>query len=100
MITIGSRAATILDTPNRSTSEVLLGGVTAAGGVRMFSAGLTPTVPKGIIYERTDPNTGEKYIGQAKSDQRFLERQAEENADLGVKHEFRIIDRANPNIQI
>ncbi|MEO0248884.1 MAG: hypothetical protein ABIN58_04945, partial [candidate division WOR-3 bacterium] len=49
---------------------------------------------EGVIYERTNPITGAKYIGQAKSVRRFVERMAEENADLGVQHTFRILERA------
>jgi len=39
---------------------------------------------------------GEKYIGQAKSEERFAARQKEEDRDLGVTHDFEIIGRAKP----
>ncbi|MGN6398285.1 MAG: hypothetical protein ACTHMI_22120 [Mucilaginibacter sp.] len=49
-----------------------------------------------MVYERTNSKTGEKYVGQAKSDERFLKRQIEHDKKLGVKHEYKILGRAKP----
>lgn len=35
--------------------------------------GAEKTVEEGIVYERTDPKTGEKYVGQSKNDKTYLE---------------------------
>jgi RHS repeat-associated protein len=51
---------------------------------------------KGIIYKRTNPKTGEEYIGQAKSDKRFLKRQKEHDKKIGIKHKYDVLDRAKP----
>ncbi len=40
--------------------------------------------------------TGDSYVGQAKSPERFNARQGEHNRDLGVQHEYEIIGRAKP----
>ncbi|MCL1043713.1 hypothetical protein L2712_18975 [Shewanella marisflavi] len=50
----------------------------------------------GIVYERTNPNTGECYIGQCKSPERFEKRKKEHDKKLGVEHKYKIVDRAEP----
>jgi len=50
----------------------------------------------GVVYLRLNPKNGEIYIGQAKSTERFLARQGEHNAELGVKHDFEVLGRAKP----
>lgn len=50
----------------------------------------------GIIYERTNPETGECYIGQCKSPERFEERKKEHDKSLGVEHKYKIVDYAEP----
>ncbi len=50
----------------------------------------------GIIYERTNPKTGECYIGQCKSPERFEMRKKEHDKKLGVKHDYEIVDSAKP----
>jgi hypothetical protein len=50
----------------------------------------------GVVYRRTNPKTGEQYIGQAKSDQHFLRRQSAHDSKLRVKHEYEIVERAKP----
>ncbi len=72
-----------------ANSTGLLAGALAGGEV-------PDEEPEGIVYKRIDPNTGEEYVGQAKSDERFLERQAEHDRDLGVKHDYDILGRAEP----
>jgi RHS repeat-associated protein len=51
---------------------------------------------EGIVYERTDTKTGEKYIGQSKSEERYIERQGEHDRKLGVKHKYKELGRAKP----
>ncbi|MDO3645237.1 DUF6443 domain-containing protein [Mucilaginibacter sp. L3T2-6] len=51
---------------------------------------------EGVVYERTNPKTGEKYVGQAKSDERYLKRQGEHDKKLEVKHKYKILGRAKP----
>lgn len=51
---------------------------------------------EGIIYRRTNPKTLKEYIGKAKSEAHFEARQNVHNSKLGVKHKYKIIDRAQP----
>jgi hypothetical protein len=51
---------------------------------------------RGVVYKRTDPKTGEGYVGKAKSPQRFDARQGEHNRKLGVEHEYEVLGRAEP----
>lgn len=51
---------------------------------------------EGIVYKRTDPDTGEGYVGQAKSDERFDARQCEHDRALETEHEFEVLGRAEP----
>lgn len=48
------------------------------------------------MYKRTDPRTGECYVGQCKSQSRYDKRQGEHDRDLDANHEYEIIDRAEP----
>ncbi|AMJ64047.1 DUF6443 domain-containing protein [Hymenobacter sp. PAMC 26628] len=48
----------------------------------------------GVIYKRTNPQTGEKYVGQAKSDERFTKRQKEHDKAKGVRHDYETLERA------
>jgi len=55
----------------------------------------------GIVYRRTDLAGGKPYIGQAKSDARFLARQAEHaRANPEADFEFEVIGRANPGTEL
>jgi RHS repeat-associated protein len=49
---------------------------------------------KGVVYMRTNPKTGEKYVGQAKSKERFDARQKEHDKKIGVKHEYEVLGKA------
>lgn len=51
-------------------------------------------VEEGIVYERINPKTGERYVGQSRSEERYLERQAEHDTNLGVTHEYNQLGRA------
>lgn len=67
----------------------------SSGGGGGVSQG--PAAPKdGIVYERGNPKTGEKYIGQAKSPQRYQARQGEHDRAHGIKHEYEVIGKGKP----
>jgi hypothetical protein len=55
----------------------------------------------GIVYRRTDLNGGKPYIGQTKSEERFIARQGE-HADAHPEAEFRYeeLGRAQPGVQL
>lgn len=52
--------------------------------------------PKGIVYERTNPKTGKEYVGQAKSLAHYEARKTAHDGSKGVKHDYKITDRARP----
>jgi hypothetical protein len=53
--------------------------------------------PAGVIYLRTDLNTGGEYVGQAQDWDRFLERQKEHaRANPNATYDFDALDRAAP----
>jgi len=54
----------------------------------------------GVIYKRSDPLSGESYVGQAKSESRYLTRQLEHNRGLGTTHDFQEIGRAKAGIDL
>jgi hypothetical protein len=55
----------------------------------------------GIVYRRIDLTGGKPYIGQAKSEERYLARQAEHaRANPDADFEFEIIGRANPGTDL
>jgi len=73
--------------------------LTDGGPLAGRAASLTRSAAKkadGIVYERTNPLTGECYIGQCKSSARFNARQKEHDRELGVQHDFEIQGRADP----
>lgn len=72
-------------------------GVVAGVGGKILDKVLKPD---GIVYLRTNPRTGGEYIGQAKNQARFLVRQAEHDAKLGVKHQYQVLDRAKPGVKL
>jgi hypothetical protein len=51
---------------------------------------------EGVVYLRNNPATGEKYVGQAKSAERYEARQGEHDDALGVEHEFEVLGNAKP----
>jgi RHS repeat-associated protein len=55
---------------------------------------------EGLVYERIHPKTSERYVGQAKSDKRYMERQGEHDRELGVKHKFNPLGRAKPGEEL
>ncbi|MFF9803339.1 polymorphic toxin-type HINT domain-containing protein, partial [Streptomyces rochei] len=57
----------------------------------------TPPTPPGVVYLRTDLNTGEEYVGQAKSWSRYLKRQREHAKKFPTAaFSFEVLGRANP----
>ncbi|MFF4010641.1 polymorphic toxin-type HINT domain-containing protein [Streptomyces sp. NPDC001717] len=68
-----------------------------AGGTPVLVHNTTPPTPGGVVYLRTDLITGEEYVGQAKSWDRFLKRQREHARDYPNKSfTFEVLGRANP----
>ena len=65
--------------------------------VLVHNATPTPSTPSGVVYLRTDIVTGEEYVGQAKSWNRYLKRQREHARDYPNKaFTFEVLGRANP----
>lgn len=54
----------------------------------------------GIVYLRTNPETGYNYAGKVKSASRFAKRKREHNRKLDVECEYEIVDRAVPGIAL
>lgn len=52
--------------------------------------------PSGIVYRRTDPGTGEQYVGQSKSEALYQKRQQAHDRKLGVPHDYEVVGRAEP----
>lgn len=85
---------------NSDRKEIAKGRTQSGASPEAPSPGKGPAQGEGIIYKRTDPKTGEIYIGQAKSEKRFAERQKEHDRKLGQEHEYEVIDRADPGIDL
>ncbi|HTA81479.1 MAG TPA: RHS repeat-associated core domain-containing protein [Bacteroidia bacterium] len=47
----------------------------------------------GIIYKRTDPSTGEDYIGKSKDEQSFVQRKKVHDKTKGVKHDYTVLEK-------
>ena len=74
-----------------------------AGGIPVLVHNTTPTppTPAGVVYLRTDLITGEEYVGQAKSWQRYLKRQTEHARKFPNKvFTFEVLGRANPGLDL
>jgi RHS repeat-associated protein len=56
--------------------------------------------PEGIVYKRTNSQTGETYIGQSRSPARFKARQAEHDRAQGVRHDYDVLGRAEPGTSL
>ncbi len=48
----------------------------------------------GVVYRRTNPKSGEMYIGRSKNEGAFARRMWAHDGQHGVKHQYEIIDRA------
>jgi RHS repeat-associated protein len=85
-----------------------VGNVLFDAGVGAFTGGVGYGIkkvgqllaPDGIVYKRTNPFSGDEYVGQAKSPERFLERQTEHDKKLGVQHSYEILGRAKPGMPL
>ncbi len=75
-------------------------GVVTYGVVKGTTAAISAARPQGVVYERINPQTGERYVGQAKSSARYAARQGEHNADLGVEHKFNVLGKAKPGTRL
>lgn len=53
-----------------------------------------------MVYLRTDPRTGERYVGQSKSEKHFLVRQRRHDRRLGVEHIYDAFGRAKPGKEV
>ncbi|GGF42677.1 hypothetical protein GCM10011519_15710 [Marmoricola endophyticus] len=85
----------------KSAGERVLGKVTATGGRMLGRLHPEPHVPEGIVYRRTDLLGSKPYIGQAKSEARYLSRQAEHaRAHPDADFEFEVVGRANPGREL
>jgi RHS repeat-associated protein len=51
---------------------------------------------EGIVYLRTNLETGKQYVGQAKNTDRYLKRQLEHAAKNNAEYSFKILDNATP----
>jgi RHS repeat-associated protein len=51
---------------------------------------------EGIVYKRTNPKTAKEYIGKSKDEANFVKRQKAHDKSKGVKHDYDIVERANP----
>ncbi|MEU6349497.1 polymorphic toxin-type HINT domain-containing protein [Streptomyces sp. NPDC047072] len=61
----------------------------------------TPPVPAGVVYLRTDLNTGKEYVGQAINWSRYLERQGEHRRKFpSAQFDFEVLGRAAPGVDL
>lgn len=54
----------------------------------------------GIIYKRTNPKTGDEYIGQAKSESHYSKRQSSHDKAKGTKHDYEVVDTGKPGTDL
>jgi uncharacterized protein RhaS with RHS repeats len=92
---VGSGTVKIAQGETKEGAIQMLGGALRVAG-SVANARALESPPEGIVYKRTDPVTGEEYVGQAKSPQRFDARQTEHDKALGVQHEYQELGRAKP----
>ena len=83
-----------------SDSKKVSNGASSAVKGKEIDIGSEANKNTGIIYERTNPKTGECYIAQCKSPERFEARKKEHDNKLGVKHDYEIVDRAKPGKEL
>jgi RHS repeat-associated protein len=89
-------------------SKIIKGGAVAAKNVdkvtdMVKASDKVTDVTKagdGIIYKRTNPKTGKEYIGQAKGDDQFIKRQSSHDKAKGVKHDYEVVDRGEPGMDL
>jgi RHS repeat-associated protein len=71
-----------------------------AGAARVVEGAASLAQMEGIIYGRTTPRTGGFYVGRAKSEAAYLKRQAVHDARLGVRHEYKILQRTKAGVDL
>ncbi len=94
LATEGATATNIIALSLDAASTVGFGF--GAGEIYRAAHGAEELGHEGIIYLRKDLETGEKYVGQAKNEDRFTARQSEHDKALGTEHEYEILDRGKP----
>jgi hypothetical protein len=72
------------------TARYLVG----ACGVVVHNSPCSEAAEAGVVYKRSNPITGETYVGQSKSPSRFDARRGEHDRQLDVQHEYEILGTA------
>ena len=67
-------------------------GIAARRGLRDG----TEAVAEGVVYRRTNTETGRCYIGRCNSDQLYSTRQRAHDRAQGTRHEYEVLERAEP----
>jgi hypothetical protein len=80
--------------------KVLKRADSSAKAADRVSGAAKKDVPEGIVYRRTNPRTGESYIGQSKSQGRYDARQGEHDRALDANHEYEVLGRAEPGTEL
>lgn len=86
------------DSIARITAKLAAFAAGVKGGLNSF--GKKPSVPEGIIYRRTNRGTGRQYVGRANNAQNYHRRQLVHDRNLGVRHRYEVIGRAEPGISL
>jgi RHS repeat-associated protein len=80
--------------------DIFLGGPTgeAAIGIaaRRGAREGAEAVAEGVVYRRTNTETGRCYIGRCNSDQLYSTRQRAHDRAQGTRHEYEVLERAQP----
>jgi len=63
----------------------------------LVAKGEATAAKEGVVYLRTNLQTGERYVGGT---MRYLKRQAEHDAKLGIEHDYSILERVNPGTSL
>jgi len=99
-IGIAIDVATVLFPGTGQTPDATIASRVIAAGVRhggSRSAGdASEAVASGLVYRRTNPQTGRCYIGRCNSDELFSRRQREHDRARSTNHEYEILERAEP----
>jgi RHS repeat-associated protein len=79
---------------------LMAGGLIAIKVAPMILAEESVAGAKGVVYKRVNPKTGEVYVGQAENFERFLARQNEHNTQLGLRHDYTVLERVEPGLEL
>lgn len=69
-------------------------------GTESWATEEAESMPEGVVYQRLNPEENTKYIGQSKSWSRYMARQKEHDAALSSSHDYSVLDRANPGVDL